>query len=180
MGGCWWGWEAGWWPGPAADAPFNPPPPLSSLDWSVECELGVTFCQAAIFGPIMAVNPTMNVSGDCWLAEVEQAQSRAPTPPPTHTHAPAPHTPAQVYDITKECEGPLCYDFSVMDRYLNLPETQEELGVHKPWAACDMGVRRVGGWVGGEVGARARGFDRPHAYALAGVRGHAGRLGAQL
>jgi serine carboxypeptidase-like clade IV len=34
-----------------------------------------------------------------------------------------------VYDIRKPCDFPLCYDFSKLDDYLNLPSTREQLGV---------------------------------------------------
>lgn len=33
------------------------------------------------------------------------------------------------YDIRKKCEGSLCYDFSNMETYLNLPEVRKALGV---------------------------------------------------
>ena len=35
-----------------------------------------------------------------------------------------------VYDIRKKCDvPPLCYDFSEVDKYLNRPDVQKELGV---------------------------------------------------
>ena len=34
-----------------------------------------------------------------------------------------------VYDIRKPCMGPLCYDFSRLDRYLAQPAVRAELGV---------------------------------------------------
>lgn len=37
-----------------------------------------------------------------------------------------------VYDIRKPCKGPLCYpEFEVLDDYLNRPDIQKELGVHR-------------------------------------------------
>ena len=46
-----------------------------------------------------------------------------------------------VYDIRKECEGPLCYDFSRLDEYLNMPDVRKALGVgDRLWQACDPGV----------------------------------------
>ena len=47
----------------------------------------------------------------------------------------------QVYDIRKECVGPLCYDFSRLDDYINQPHVRKELGVgDRPWEACNMEV----------------------------------------
>ena len=46
-----------------------------------------------------------------------------------------------VYDYRKQCEGPLCYDFSRMEKYLNLPETRKGLGVgDRAWEACSPQV----------------------------------------
>lgn len=45
-----------------------------------------------------------------------------------------------VYDYRKQCEGDLCYDFSLADEYLNEPEVQKALGVSKAWEQCDMSV----------------------------------------
>lgn len=40
-----------------------------------------------------------------------------------------------------QCEGPLCYDFSRLERYINQPHVREELGVgDRSWTACDMDV----------------------------------------
>jgi serine carboxypeptidase-like clade 4 len=48
---------------------------------------------------------------------------------------------SQVYDIRKECIGPLCYDFSRLDDYINQPHVREELGVgDREWEACNMEV----------------------------------------
>ena len=42
------------------------------------------------------------------------------------------------YDMREKCEnGPLCYDFSAVDKYLNSPSVQEQLGVHKQWFSCN-------------------------------------------
>ncbi|KAL1368121.1 hypothetical protein HN51_022245 [Arachis hypogaea] len=38
---------------------------------------------------------------------------------------------ANYYDIRKKCEGSLCYDFSNMDKFLNLPSVRDSLGVGK-------------------------------------------------
>lgn len=46
-----------------------------------------------------------------------------------------------VYDYRKKCEGPLCYDFSRMEEYLNQPHVRKALGVGKRrWEACSMSV----------------------------------------
>eukprot|EP00891_Asterochloris_glomerata_P005629 jgi/Astpho2/5629/fgenesh1_pm.00079_%23_36_t len=46
-----------------------------------------------------------------------------------------------VYDIRKKCEGPLCYDFSRLEQYINQPSVRKELGVgDRLWEACDMQV----------------------------------------
>lgn len=43
------------------------------------------------------------------------------------------------YDVREKCppSQPLCYDFSAVTRYLNLPEVQASLGVNKTWADCN-------------------------------------------
>ena len=80
----------------------------------------------------------------------------------------------QVYDIRKKCEGPLCYDFSRLEQYINQvgcaqlgllrrpaaaaqsllcncallclqPSVRKELGVgDRLWEACDMQVHAGG------------------------------------
>lgn len=46
-----------------------------------------------------------------------------------------------VYDITKKCEGQLCYDFSNADKFLNLPSVRTSLGVgDRAWQGCAMDV----------------------------------------
>ncbi|GFR42356.1 hypothetical protein Agub_g3051 [Astrephomene gubernaculifera] len=56
-----------------------------------------------------------------------------------------------VYDITKTCEGALCYDMSAADAFLNRPSTRRELGVDegRGWAECDMTVNGnfMGDWL---------------------------------
>jgi carboxypeptidase C (cathepsin A) len=54
-----------------------------------------------------------------------------------------------VYDITKTCDAPLCYDFSLAEKFLNLPQVQEALGVDREWEMCDPGVYRdmMGDWL---------------------------------
>lgn len=37
----------------------------------------------------------------------------------------------QYYDIRKKCEGELCYDFSNMEKFLNLKSVRDSLGVGK-------------------------------------------------
>jgi cathepsin A (carboxypeptidase C) len=45
------------------------------------------------------------------------------------------------YDMRLKCEKPpLCYDFAEIDVFLNSPEVQRQLGVHKRWQSCDMAV----------------------------------------
>jgi cathepsin A (carboxypeptidase C) len=48
------------------------------------------------------------------------------------------------YDIRKECgDNPLCYDFSHVEKFMNLPDTKQKLHVdtHNPtWQTCNMGV----------------------------------------
>ena len=34
-----------------------------------------------------------------------------------------------VYDIRKQCEGPLCYDFSRLEKYINQDSVRQKLGV---------------------------------------------------
>ncbi len=51
-----------------------------------------------------------------------------------------------VYDVTKTCEGSLCYDMDPMTRYLNLPSVMRALGVRtSSWTACNdtVSVRHV-------------------------------------
>eukprot|EP00775_Hariotina_reticulata_P005749 gene5749-5989_t len=45
-----------------------------------------------------------------------------------------------VYDIRKECEGPLCYDFSDADKFLNSAAIRKALGVPDKarWQECNM------------------------------------------
>ncbi|GAX82651.1 hypothetical protein CEUSTIGMA_g10077.t1 [Chlamydomonas eustigma] len=46
-----------------------------------------------------------------------------------------------VYDITKKCEGTLCYDFTNADKFLNLPSTRQALGVgQREWEGCNYDV----------------------------------------
>ncbi|GIL92291.1 hypothetical protein Vretimale_18448 [Volvox reticuliferus] len=55
-----------------------------------------------------------------------------------------------VYDITKTCDGPLCYDMSAADEFLNRPEVREELGVgNRRWQECNMDVNGdfMGDWL---------------------------------
>jgi carboxypeptidase C (cathepsin A) len=56
-----------------------------------------------------------------------------------------------VYDITKQCEGPLCYDFSAVSDYLARPDVRAALGVPDfvEWQSCDMDVHAdmLGDWL---------------------------------
>jgi len=47
-----------------------------------------------------------------------------------------------VYDVRKKCDPrlPLCYNFTLVTDYLNLPAVQTGLGVNRPWADCDRRV----------------------------------------
>jgi serine carboxypeptidase-like clade IV len=44
-----------------------------------------------------------------------------------------------VYDIRKPCNGPLCYDFTAEETFMNLPDVQASLGVPAGtyWTECD-------------------------------------------
>ncbi|GBF95389.1 serine carboxypeptidase-like enzyme [Raphidocelis subcapitata] len=51
-----------------------------------------------------------------------------------------------VYDIRKDCDGPLCYDFSDADAYLNSAAVRKALGVgDRSWQECNMLVH-AGFW----------------------------------
>lgn len=47
-----------------------------------------------------------------------------------------------IYDIRKQCVSPLCYDFSIADKYLNDADTKRKFGVpaERRWQECDMTV----------------------------------------
>lgn len=52
-----------------------------------------------------------------------------------------------VYDIRKPCIGTLCYpEFDVLDVYLNKPEVQEALGVHRKCVQLVGKLWFHGGW----------------------------------
>lgn len=56
-----------------------------------------------------------------------------------------------VYDITKKCEAPLCYDFSAADRFLNMASTRKALV--RTWrGGCGKcaGAGSAHAWVAGE------------------------------
>eukprot|EP00754_Rhynchopus_humris_P039951 Rhum_TRINITY_DN23025_c0_g1::Rhum_TRINITY_DN23025_c0_g1_i1::g.176870::m.176870 len=45
------------------------------------------------------------------------------------------------YDMRKKCtHPPLCYDFSHVKTYMNLPAVQKQLGVDRHWTPCDKTV----------------------------------------
>jgi hypothetical protein len=55
-----------------------------------------------------------------------------------------------VYDIRKECIGPLCYDFSRLQRYIDQEEVRDALGVgDRQWTECDPKVHAdlMGDWM---------------------------------
>mmetsp|Transcript_4680 Transcript_4680/g.12062 ORF Transcript_4680/g.12062 Transcript_4680/m.12062 type:complete len:501 (+) Transcript_4680:335-1837(+) len=55
-----------------------------------------------------------------------------------------------VYDVRLPCKGQLCYDFSDIDKFLNLPSTRKWLGVgDRSWEECDMSVHSdmMGDWM---------------------------------
>jgi len=54
------------------------------------------------------------------------------------------------YDIREKCENfPLCYDFSLLNKYLKQPAVKKELGVAKNWASCSQIVHTLllGDWM---------------------------------
>jgi len=44
------------------------------------------------------------------------------------------------YDIRKPCVGSLCYDFSLIENFLNQPSVQQAIGVSRQWTECSDGV----------------------------------------
>ncbi len=64
----------------------------------------------------------------------------------------------QVYDITKTCDGPLCYDMSAADEFLNRPDVREALGVgDREWSECNFDVHGdMMGGVGAGTGVEGR------------------------
>ncbi|KAK9803587.1 hypothetical protein WJX72_002534 [[Myrmecia] bisecta] len=55
-----------------------------------------------------------------------------------------------VYDIRKQCVGPLCYDFSRLDEFINQAEVRKSLGVgNRTWEACSPSVHAdmMGDWM---------------------------------
>jgi carboxypeptidase C (cathepsin A) len=55
-----------------------------------------------------------------------------------------------VYDIRKKCDSPpLCYDFSLLDKFMARKDVREELGVgDRSWSSCNMLVHTImlGDW----------------------------------
>jgi len=49
------------------------------------------------------------------------------------------------YDIRKQCNGPLCYDFSNIDNFLNQQNVQQAIGVSRTWTECSDGVNEMFG-----------------------------------
>jgi serine carboxypeptidase-like clade 4 len=55
------------------------------------------------------------------------------------------------YDVRVKCAvPPLCYDFSAVDKYLNLPATKAGLGAKKSWASCNHLVNLEMALLGGD------------------------------
>merc|ERR550517_1263127 len=57
-----------------------------------------------------------------------------------------------LYDLRMKCEHPpLCYDFSQVDKFLNDPDTQTAIGVHRKWQECshavNIGFAFAGDWM---------------------------------
>jgi len=44
------------------------------------------------------------------------------------------------YDIRKPCVGSLCYDFSLIDNFLNQQSVQRAIGVNRQWSECSDSV----------------------------------------
>jgi len=45
-----------------------------------------------------------------------------------------------VYNIEAQCVGPLCYNLTDIQNFLNLPAVQEAIGVNVTWDPCDSDV----------------------------------------
>lgn len=82
--------------------------PLPS--WKAECLLALQYCQSTQVSSILALNPGLNIY------DIRKGMSTCFLQPTCKK-------------MTSECIGDLCYDFSLMDEYLNLPETRKALGV---------------------------------------------------
>ena len=76
-----------------------------------------------------------SIAAECYLA-VELCQALMFTPIMMENPG------VNVYDYRKQCEGDLCYDFSLLDEYLNQPDVKKSLGVpdDKDWEECNMDV----------------------------------------
>jgi hypothetical protein len=113
----------------------------NGISWSAECILAVTFCQTTQFGPVMALHPGVWVGVDVHAGAVELLPYLSLTLPNLYSRTITSVIGMNVYDIRKKCEGPLCYDFSNMEAYLNLPEVRKQLGVgDRAWTSCSMQV----------------------------------------
>jgi len=66
---------------------------------------------------------------------------------------PVQFTGINVYDVREECDPSenLCYDFSLIEEFLNQDEVKQALGVKKPWTECnylvDMVMAFAGDWM---------------------------------
>ncbi|ORC89495.1 putative serine carboxypeptidase (CBP1), putative,serine peptidase, Clan SC, Family S10 [Trypanosoma theileri] len=48
------------------------------------------------------------------------------------------------YDIRKNCEGPLCYNFEAANRFMNRKDVQQSLGSDiQEWQSCNMNVNQM-------------------------------------
>ena len=48
-----------------------------------------------------------------------------------------------VYDINSKCVGPLCYDMTVYENFMNSPEVINQLEADKPWLDCNFDVNQI-------------------------------------
>lgn len=46
------------------------------------------------------------------------------------------------YDIRKKCDGPLCYDFTNIENFLNRQDVQQAIGVSRTWTECSDSVNQ--------------------------------------
>ena len=83
----------------------------NSISFGFICELALAVCQNTQFAPVIILNPGINVS------TVGSALSGCEGMATTDQHLFC--GCVQVYDIRKKCEGPLCYDFSRLEQYIN-------------------------------------------------------------
>lgn len=86
------------------------------------CRFGVSLCNSLNFKPLCMLSLEF-----CQMAIWEQLMLAVPG--------------INVYDITKKCEGALCYDFSAAAKFLNSRDVRAALGVgDRPWQTCSPSV----------------------------------------